>query len=279
MKMRTLPGSIQTVSKAMLCVAAALAIALVLAEDSRPAVASHTDIFFTQSLTSPSPMTSFMLLANDPTPRTFYIYARNVDDPEGLGAFEVNVNYVSWLVAVNAIAHDSTWLGSTGRTVACNPPTIEPNVETGAGHATIVCNTIGAPPPFGPPNGGTAASGLLGTITIKAGAVPAITQLILDPNRTILVDTGRIQGGELISPAVIPTTKRSLQLVMTDCGDVYPKPNRDGFVTISDVFAIAGRFGMTSTHPNWNPTYDLNDDGSVSLADVFAVAAQFGLHC
>ena len=260
-------------SKTLVFACAILVAMLTLANDSRPVAADHTDIFFTQSTTGdPSlvtPVTSLSMVVNDPGPVTLYVWARNVHDPQGVAGFEVKVNYVSWLIAVNSLFADTTWLGSTGRSASCTAPVIRPNPTTGAGRANVSCNTLGAPPPFGPQG-----SGLLATITVKAGVVPSITNLVLAEG-TLLVNTGAIVRGSIVPPAEIPTIKRSLQLVIARCGDV----DGDGGVTISDIFLVAGEFGKDSVHPEWNPIYDLNIDGGITIQDIFLTAGQFGTFC
>lgn len=277
MNVRFLTTGIGRTPKVGLFVIAVVAITLALARDAQPVSADHADIFFTQSTSDPTPETNLLLFVNDPTPVTLHVWARNVHDTVGLGGFEVKINYMSWLLAVNSIVEDRTWLGETGRTLTCGASTVTPNLDTGGGHANANCNTIGAPPPFGPEG-----DGRLATITVKAGAVPAIITLELD-DRTRLIDTGQVVGGTVISPQVIPTTKRSLQIVIAKCADVAPLDDIDGFVTLSDIFAIAGRFGMVfdpdEPDPNWNPMYDLNDDSAITLVDIFTAAAQFGLEC
>ena len=273
MNVKSLTTAIGRTPKVGLFVIAVVVITLALARDARPVSADHADIFFTQSTSDPIPETNLLLFVNDPTPVTLHVWARNVHDTVGLGGFEVKISYISWLLAVNSIVEDTTWLGETGRSVTCGASTVTPNLETGGGHANAVCNTIGAPPPFGPEG-----DGRLATITVKAGAVPAIITLTLD-ERSLLVDTGQVVGGTVISPQEIPTTKLSLQIVIAKCADVAPLPDGDGFVSLTDIFAIAGRFGMIASDPEWDSRFDLNDDGSMTLVDIFTAAAQFGLAC
>jgi hypothetical protein len=65
------------------------------------------------------------------------------------------------------------------------------------------------------------------------------------------------------------------QIRFVDCYDV----NGDNVINIQDVSLVAARFGMNSSHPDWNPVYDVNNDGVINIQDISLVASAFGLTC
>lgn len=280
MKVKTpVAAKTRRLAKAWLFASALLLATLALAQDSRPASADHTDIFFTLSDSDPTPLTSITLIINDLRPPTLYVWARNVHAKGGVGAFEIDIHYMSGLVTMNSFTlEDPMWLASTGRSVFCpGPPVIDPNLGTGGGVAHVSCNTLSGPD-------GPQGSGILVSLELKAGVVLAETKLVLDDDRTFLVDTGQItvndQGTPTAArgPEVIPTTKLSLQIVIVRCGDV----NDDNAVTIDDIFLVAAQFGMTLDPNNikkWDPVYDMNVDNAITIDDIFLNAAQFGREC
>lgn len=54
-------------------------------------------------------------------------------------------------------------------------------------------------------------------------------------------------------------------------GDV----NYDGKVDMKDVITIIGKFGTSSSDPNWNPICDLNYDNKVDMKDIVIVISNF----
>ena len=51
--------------------------------------------------------------------------------------------------------------------------------------------------------------------------------------------------------------------------------DQDASVTVTDIFAVAGAFGVDPPPANT----DIDGDGAVTISDIFAVAARFGLIC
>lgn len=57
----------------------------------------------------------------------------------------------------------------------------------------------------------------------------------------------------------------------------YPADiNNDGKVDIKDVSFVAARFGITPSHPLWDPVADLNGDNKIDIKDVSTVARHYG---
>lgn len=243
-----------------------LALALtasLLVRDSRPALASHTEILFSESNTTPTMVNSLVLMVDGP-PQTLYVWAKNVDDPTGAAAFGVEVRYNPTLISVPSIAHDTAWLTSTGRQAICADPVIGPTEDPAVWRALMSCATAFPPPPLGPSCANNHCSGLLGTITIQPGSTVGISPLTLPPDRNFLVAT-------VVSdpPQTIPLTTRSAQIVVAPCADF----DSNNVVSLSDVLLIANRFGASS------PQYDLNGNGLTELQDILIAAAQYGRPC
>jgi hypothetical protein len=60
---------------------------------------------------------------------------------------------------------------------------------------------------------------------------------------------------------------------------VTPNPadiNNDGKVDIKDVSFVAVRFGITPSHPLWDPVADLNGDNKIDIKDISTVARHYG---
>jgi hypothetical protein len=323
--MRALAGSIRRVAKVSLLASVLVLAALALAQDSRPAGAVNTEIFFTVSPSSPSPPTNVILLRNEPgmpepNELKLYVWARKIVDPYGLGGFQVDITYDSLLMSVDDIDWDKSFdvdgdgtvddnfLETTGRGdpplqggIVCSDPFVEVDPTTAIGRAHVSCNTLAAPPPFGPQGDGP-----LATLTLKAGSQRTGAPL-LPPHPTLTLTDGTflINPGAIPKdndgdtepdepPEVIPSTLRSLQITIANCAD-FPTatyPNGDGQVTLfGDIMGVAFRFGMTDDHPDWyldkQPSgspgpwvYDLNKDGYITLfGDIMGTAMQFGRWC
>lgn len=263
--MKTPAGTIRKVGKIWLFAAALVAATFALAQDSRPASASETEILVSRSNVIPVAETVLVLFP-DSAPMDLYVWATDVDDPQGVGGYNVEFEYVSWLLSVNSLAADSTWLASTGRSVWCTDPIIDPG--SGIGHGDLSCNTFSPPPPFGPQG-----RGLLATLTVQAGSVPARTTLDFEDG-TFLVNTG-LASNPPVPPAVIPATVPSVTIIIARCADY----DGNGMVTLNDIFAVAYQFGMRSTYPDWDPIYDMDENGVITLDDIFITAFQFGRRC
>jgi hypothetical protein len=52
--------------------------------------------------------------------------------------------------------------------------------------------------------------------------------------------------------------------------------NNDGKVDIKDVSFVAARFGITPSHPLWDPVADLNGDNKIDIKDISTVARHYG---
>jgi len=74
-----------------------------------------------------------------------------------------------------------------------------------------------------------------------------------------------------------------LRIIVAKCADVIGSEGvdgpLDGAVNGFDIGALVQAFGSTSSSPDWNEAYDLDDSGSVNGFDIGFVVAQFGLLC
>jgi hypothetical protein len=140
------------------------------------------------------------------------------------------------------------------------PPTITP---TPAGYILVACfeiaGTVDPPTPY--------PSGVLGTFKFEplvtqpdTAQLPLSNVKLLDKQATPVAPTAVVSGG---------------QIRFVDCYDV----NGDNVINIQDVSLVAARFGMNSSHPDWNPVYDVNNDGVINIQDISLVASAFGLTC
>lgn len=240
----------------------------------RPASASHTQIFLsrippgqTQCVMPGWPATTVVALPGMQV--QLCVWAKDVDDQQGLGAFEVGFTYNSDLVFVNGLNGDPYWLASTGRGVTCNPSTIQPDYLPGVGRATVGCFTAFAPPPFGPQG-----SGLLAKVLITAGQEYGITDLSF-ADWSFLWDTGKVNGGEYTYPELIPASVISARMRTTHCADFWTSPTNppNGAVRMSDVTVIVNRYGTS------DPEADLDHSGLVLSPDITIGVYQYGWDC
>jgi len=283
---RALLGSIRKVSKVGLFVLVISIAGLALALDGRPASASHTRIV--ESFAAPDPQNPGQTICPSPpvlvtsvfgmlggAPVTLCVWAMNVDDPEGVGGFELGVTYNSTLVTVESFYPNTVWLASTGRSVFCSGVDIDPNAEPGVGLANSACNTINMPPPYGPGCTYTGCpqppvtTGLIGKVTVQPGSVPGLTTLDF-ASGSFLVDTGRDTGSTLINPARIPNSVTSVYFRVARCADFSPV---DGRVRGPDISYVVNRFGSNDA------LADLDENGTIRGPDITIAVLEYGRDC
>jgi hypothetical protein len=124
---------------------------------------------------------------------TVGVVANGVTD---VGAYQVEVTFDPAVVSITGIAN-STFLGSTGRTVLCAAPVI------GTGTARFACSTLGPEPPAGP-----SGSGVLAVMTFQAVAdgVSALSfsnTILTDPAAVPITVT--LVGGSITVSSATPT--------------------------------------------------------------------------
>ncbi len=256
---------------------AVVAVMLAVAQDRVPTNAGNTEILPSLSGTSPTYQSSVVLVKGgrlsvlntpcvpgiaDPTALCLRIWANGVSNATGASAFQVHYQYPTNLLQVSAYCPSANcpspfpWLGSTGRSVACNSSFVP-------GDGTIYCNTLNAPPPFG-----ATGSGILATIAIESQNQTGVATFTLASD-TFLVDTPACAAAPCPDPAIIPGTVRSLNIVMAPCADM----NGDGVVTAADIVYVVQKFGTS------DPLANLTGSGLVTAADILIVVKEFGYAC
>jgi hypothetical protein len=268
------------VTRAMLAVTAAVAVGLVLmGRDSRPASASHTEIFFSLSANNATATPSGTLLFYpNSAPQTIYVHAKGAShDVTGVSAFQVYFTYTDAMASVSSLQNSpaaTTWLQSTGRSASCTTPIVEPNPggPSGLYRALVGCYTQGATPPFGPGgNSGGATGSLLASFVLTPGSTPGSTTLTINNASAFLLNT-------TVDAAAYAMTKRNAPVVVAECGNF----NGDATVSVGDIGLMVQHYGTSGGPPpsgNWDAIYDLNNDNSISVGDIGLVVLQFGRQC
>ena len=240
----------------------------VIASDREQASAAHTQVFYTVSTTTPSAVTNVTTMPGS-GPITLNVWASNVHDAQGIGAFEVVLRYNPAFMQMGSILESTDWLDNTGRTPSCLAPVIEPVPgDPVLWRAKAVCFTITNPPPYGP-----LGSGKIAQFSILPGTTYGVTQLT---NLTVLTDPGQvIPPNQVIDPQVIPAAEISANVRTARCGDF----NNDNAISGLDFFQLLGKFGTTMGGPGWNAIYDLDVNNAVSGTDFFIELGAFGSSC
>lgn len=254
--------------RVLLFVAALAVVAFSVAGESRPALASHTEVFITKTTAAPVAAT-YIVLPPGGAPVTYYVWAKNIDDPHGMASFTVDLKFNPNYINITSITENRTFLQQTGRAATCLIPTIEPVPgDPVFWHANVSCITIGPPPPPG-----VQGSGLLATFVLQPvlGASYGFTPLT---NSGHMSDTGKSSPG-IIDPSEVTVQRISATIQVAKCGDV----TGDGSVSGLDMFGILSKFNTSQGQPGWQAKYDLNSDGSVSGSDLFLDLGQFNLQC
>ena len=228
---KALAGSARIIAKLSLVTLAVVLVSLVLAQDGRQASANHTQVHPAQGPSSPLTLNPIVLVTADaggPGPaRTVYFRAKDVHDPAGLAAFEVDLTYDSTLVSVANISSISTWLDNTGRPVSCTAPIIDPVVGSEpTWHANVACRTDGQTPL------GVQGTGPIASVTLQAVSQTPTNAML--NNDTTLVNT-------TADALVIPATDVSPSIIIAKCADF----NDDGVANILDIGNLVAHFGQT----------------------------------
>lgn len=258
---------------------AVFAASVLIGQDSGRAGAAHTEILTSISGTQANWKNSMVLIQGsipggpspcaegeaDPTTGCIYVWAKNVDNPTGASAFQVEFDYDSNLVHVGSMASSSAWLASTNRSVSCQQATI---TETaGVGNAVVACNSLNDPPPYGP-NCPSHCTGLLATISFES--TDNVGQTVLNFSaETALVDTP--PDPDDVAP--IPATVRSMTVTVAKCADFAGQAGPDGTIRINDILYVVGKYFTPDGDLNNSPPASPNtlvDDILISVNQYFA---------
>jgi hypothetical protein len=119
-----------------------------------------------------------------------------VDEVSDLGSYEFTLAFDPSVIALTGVSN-GPFLGSTGRTVSCNDPTL------GAGTVRLVCRTLGAAPP------GPSGSGVLATVGFFALAEGSselhLQGVILTDISGTAIPAGSQDGTVIVSSGPTPT--------------------------------------------------------------------------
>jgi hypothetical protein len=269
-------------AKFCLCIVALAFGMLFLTGDYHPAGATSTEIVPSVSDTSATWMPFIVLVKGasaggispcDPAEadaRTgcLYVWAKNVDNSTGASAFQVKATYDSNMIKVDNIAHMTTWLGSTGRSVACGTNEVTEDLQTGSGFALTACNTLLPPPPYGPNCANGNCTGQLALIAFRSKST--IGSTTLDFSQSFLVDTPSNPSNQ----QQIPATVHSVNITVAPCADFTGDGGvPDGQVLIEDIVHVVDKYFSTD-----GPS-DLNGDGQVLIDDVVIAVQEYFAFC
>ena len=80
-------------------------------------------------------------------------------------------------------------------------------------------------------------------------------------------------------PATAQVTTANFEVVEPASRPVCPDFVEPAGVGLEDILAVAGNWGKTSSDPNWDSRYDLNDDGVITIVDIMLVAVHWSEQC
>ena len=276
--MKLFVGTTLTLMKVGLLAAAVIVATFGLVQEPSAESASDTQIIFSSS--DLAPVQALAIIVNPGgVPRDIYIWAVNVKNATGVSGFNLAVQYNDSDITVTSSEGDNdgigdkTWLGNTNRQPACiADPFPVPGKIIG------LCSTFLPPPPLGP-----TGNGLIGHIVVYPGDVQAPSSQL-----SLVAPATGVQGTFLLDTPLnpddiqpIPLTLINSTIIFLGCADNSPPPNGDGIVDLpNDILGVILVFQMTSSNPDWNPAFDINDDGIIDLPnDILGTVLQFQLAC
>ncbi len=202
----------------------------------------------------------------DATTDCLYVWAKNVDNVFGASAFQVRATYNSTLVQADTIAHSVNWLASTGRSATCVQPEIVEDLVTGAGSATVSCNTLLAPPPYGP-KCPSQCNGQLAMLAFESEGM-GLGTTTLNFSESYLVDT----PPDPDDATAIPATVRSVAVTVAKCADFTGAGgNPDGTIRVNDILFVVQAY--------FTPAGDLDGDGTTRVADILIAVKEYFQTC
>jgi hypothetical protein len=229
------------------------------------------------------------------SPLSFVTVDIYVDQVANLGAYQFTLSYDPSVLNFDSSAA-GPFLGSTGRSTFCLPPT------TGTGFVTIACNSLSNDPP-GPNGTGdlqtigftTQLSGV-STLHLSSVLLSNISAVQIQPVVTIdgTVFVGPTPTGwppstptptptstptatstptstptPTSTSTVTPTATANSAVLAGDCADM----NGDGLVTVADIVYTVSKY-MTS-----DPLADMDHNGVVTVIDILMVVQQYSVRC
>jgi hypothetical protein len=203
---------------------------------------------------------------HDGTTDCLYVWAKHIDNATGASAFEVKVTYNASLVHVDNIGYSQNWLASTGRSVFCGQPTITEDLGTGAGEAVVSCNTLLAPPPYGP-NCPSHCNGQIAFLAFESRGT-GVGTTTLNFSQSVVLDTPPA-GGTAIA---IPATVRSVNISVAKCADYTGSGGApDGTIRVNDILYVVNKY--------FTPDADLDGDGMTRVSDILIAVQEYFADC
>ena len=208
--------------------------------------------------------------------RDIYIWAKGVEDPSGVAAYNLELYFDDTRFTMTSFRGNPTWLSSSGRSGACAPPgIIEPS------HAYLACVTIGAAPPFGATGDGLLAKLVISPLDELAGA--SVLDLSASENGgTYLLNTPANPNDCFpIQPSCyVPVTLLNSVVIFIRCADNSP-PGGDGIIDLpNDILGVIQHYQVRESDPEWDQAFDLDYNGTIDLAnDILGTILQYQNRC
>jgi hypothetical protein len=192
---------------------------------------------------TPTPTRGPVLVRVDPAAQMAYVgipFAVNVvvDNVVNLGAYQFTLGFDPAILNYVSLQNGS-FLGSTGRTVNCNPPVLKPD------SASMVCRTLGATPQ------GPSGTGVLATATflpVNTGiAFIDLRGVILANPSGVGIPAGEQDGSVAVQPAPTPTPTLSPTPTLTVTPGPSPTPTTSPTPTLTRTPTATPTVGPTPT--------------------------------
>lgn len=189
-----------------------------------------------------------------------------VDSVVNLGAYQFTLSFNPSVVYYLSV-QNGTFLGSTGRSVLCNSPTVQ------FGSISFGCITLGSTP-LGANGTGVLARVHLEAIANGVSSLTLSNPIVADITGTSEVPLALQHGVVYVGPTPVPTntptrTPTPTAAPAVSCADL----NGDHLVRISDITIVVARYGTT------DPAADLDHNGLVLIPDILIAVYQYGQSC
>jgi hypothetical protein len=192
------------------------------------------------------------------------------DGTSNVGAYQFSLSYDQSKLQFVSI-QNSTFLGSTGRSVICMNPSVL------FGVIEYSCITLGATPP-GP--GGTGTLANVTFVAIANGVAPlSLVDIVLDDiTGTSLGPFGTQAGVVFVGPTPTSTATPTLTPTPTatgvgGAGEPCADQNGDGMIRAADIALIVQHYGTS------DPMADVDGNGIVRVSDILYAVWQYGTNC
>jgi hypothetical protein len=177
----------------------------------------------------------------------------SVTDIDGFGSAGVTVGYPEAYMEY-VLVEPGSHLLSTGRNGNC----FAPNQQSTS--VRVACTTE-EPLPLGPIGPGNVIH--VGFRTLATTGVTSQPVALSNPEATDV-------SGDAYAPSA-----NGRNMIVVACADF----TGNFLVGLGDFARITGRYQMNTSHPDWDPIYDLRPDGLITIADIAHAANQWSFRC